>query len=165
MGFSGEMHFMIPFGFLVVLFKYVIVDFQKYNLFKYFILGSVLYTGIKIYLLKNFYYNKDFIAMSIILFVIHLVFSYFNIYRKIRMLKEDTELDYDLLRTYPQTGYIMGTLLFSYPFVIRILNLSYLYRGEIKNFYLLLIEYLISSVIIIFTSRLGSKNIKKNIER
>lgn len=161
MGFSGELHFMIPFGFVVVLFKYVIVDFKKYTLFKYFILGIALYTGIKICLLKYFHYHKDFVVMSIILFILYLVFSYFKIYRKIRKLKDDNELDRELLDAYPTTGYIIGALLFSYPFFIRILNLSYLYREEIKNFYLLLIEYLLSSIIIIFTSILGEKNIKR----
>ena len=53
MGFSGDMQYLIPMGFVVILFKLVIIDFKKNKVFKYFILGMVIYIILKIICSKN----------------------------------------------------------------------------------------------------------------
>lgn len=157
MGFSGDIQYLVPIGFVVILFKFVIIDFKKFKSFKYFILGIVLYTIFKVILLKYFHYNEDFIGMSIVMLVIALLFSYFRIYKKINKTNVNRDFDYELLLTHVKMGYFIGNIFIIFPFIIKIINLSHLYRGEIKNFYLLLFEYLLSGIIILLTSKLGSK--------
>lgn len=89
--------------------------------------------------------------------VIALLFSYFRIYKKINKTNVNRDFDYELLLTHVKMGYFIGNIFIIFPFIIKIINLSYLYRGEIKNFYLLLFEYLLSGIIILLTSKLGSK--------
>lgn len=161
MGFSSDMQYLIPMGFVVILFKLVIIDFKKNKVFKYFILGMVIYIILKIILLNYFKYNEDFIGMTIVMLIIALFYIYFKIYIKINSSDANEDIDYELLKIKVKMGYLICGIFIIFPLIIRVLNLLYLYRGEIKNFYLILFEYWLSSLIILIASKLGSKIIKK----
>lgn len=161
MGFSGDMQYLVPIGFLVILFKFIIIDFKKNNLFKYLIFGIVGYTILKVMLLKYFGYNEDFIGMSIVMLFLSLLFSYLKIYKNIKKTNNRKEFDYDILYSQIRIGYFIGFGFIIFPFIIKLINLTYLYKGDIKNFYLLLFEYWIVGIIILIASKLGYKIIKK----
>lgn len=90
-----------------------------------------------------------------------LLFSYFKIYKNIQKTNNRKEFDYDLLYSQIRIGYFIGFGFIIFHFIIRLINLTYLYKGDIKNFYLLLFEYWIVGIIILIALKLGSKIIKK----
>lgn len=159
MGASGDMQFLIPIGFIAILFKFVIVDFKRHRWFKYFIIGIILYTIIKIIILSELDYNSDFIGMSIVMITLILIFSYIIIYRGI-VKTRDKGINETAFIEKVQAGYFIGIVFLIFPMFIKLANLSFLYRGEIKNFYLLLFEYLLAGFIILFFSSRGAKLIK-----
>ncbi|UZW15566.1 hypothetical protein OSC52_06930 [Clostridium pasteurianum] len=159
MGALGDMQFLIPIGFIAILFKFAIVDFNRYRWFKYFVVSIILYTIIKIIILNKLEYNSDFTGMSIVMIILIMIFSYIIIYKGIVKTIDKNIKDTAFIEKV-QAGYFVGIVFFIFPIFVRVANLSFLYRGEIKNFYLLLFEYFLSGFIILFFSTRGAKLIK-----
>ena len=79
MGFSGGMQFMIPIGFVVILFKFIIVDFKNYKYIRHITIGTILYSLLKVLFLKVFNYDEKFIAITVIMLFISLLFIFLKI--------------------------------------------------------------------------------------
>jgi len=156
MGFSGGMQFMIPIGFVVILFKFIIVDFKNYKYIRHITIGTILYSLLKVLFLKVFNYDEKFIAITVIMLFISLLFIFLKIYKA----NKNKSIDCELLLTQAYFGSSVGIGLILFPLIIRILNLNYLFNGESKIFYLLLVEYLISGLMILSVSKKAEKTLK-----
>lgn len=157
MGTSGFLQYLIPFGFVIILFANIIVDFKNMKLFKYYILLSNMYLISQVVFFKYYYYTYDLYELFLITFFIKLIFDYIEIYIKI---KNDSPNNFDVIKAKYTTFKMYNGFLLIFPLIMLIFKLDFLYGKNNTLLIYMVTQYIIAFSIIKYNNNKYYKKIK-----
>lgn len=160
MGVSGDLQYILPICLLIVLCKFIVIDFKRRRYKIHVVLGFIIYSFIKLYILRYFNFDSNLRELTVFMTVFILIYLIFEFY----ILKNNKEIKPDILLEKAKVGYIYGTGLILIPIIIKIFNIN-IYSGEIKNYYLILFESFLSGVIYLLISNYGIKKMSREITK
>ena len=150
MGVSNELQYGLPMAMFAVLMNFIAINYNIRNIKIYSFFSMIVYTVLKVGVLKWFHYDKHIVDLAIFTLGLVTIFFIIQFYFIKHEKKEKEQIINEI-----KVGYIYGIVLIILPIALIGIFRINIYHGEIKNLIMIFIEFFIVGLTYIIMAKKG----------